>query len=763
MNLQGPTGPAGQSGGFGLDFGSPTVFTDKTAVYNGPIGVIGLGPTLQNEGVPSVMIGGATEYTPNVDPSIPLTPAFIIPNAVAGGLISEKASLMLHQKDATSKSIVFHGGRLRTATPAPAVDGNPSKFDQTSIDSLSNIAIGYDDKLILNVPKIPTTPTTQDELVGFSLLTPTKSQEFVAGKAITFSTNNRPTQDLAGENSDFLITVGGNNKYTCTTGGTANTTQLQQGGGFSTVTGGNIEVGKIQMLSGLINLTSSANQNIQLNAGGQLSLDTTLGTNPAGQIQLNSGIGGVIIKTINDGDITLSQSETTATANGNIFINNLSTAPESINGGDIYIQGRCEIVLKNTSLLSNNAPSIVVDYNHTQNEDPTKPALPHTRFVGPQTWSGVNGGVVEFKANNPNIYQTNSLEGILNASGRIFRKTGSHLTTDIIAGSLYEQWVGGTASQTNEPMHQITIGQGNEGSPNGYPITSPYDAYDNSLTLKVSNNISGSTDKDFITLSKNKMGIAVPFVWKRSTDANSTNNSAPDSGATAYTQGQTKKYGWDPRNPDASPDRTANGGMPTTADLNVPLIEIGMGLGFGNNGGGNKKNKADFNRTFDFPLGQYPGQQIKVIMYNQSYKWTEDRALGTTDIYEYYGDFTLRIPQMRMQRPLGNPYTDWYASTATEPGASQDLTLSMIPADGPLGTGKKLAIELMWNGGSMKQRRGFPQPSSNTANVSTVLVEYGWEISALSFVGVLTNGWQINQANSSSGSTTIPTSNPPIT
>jgi len=760
VNLTGPTGPAGQSGGFGLDFGSPTVLTDKTAVYNGPIGTIGLGPTLENEGVPSVMIGGATEYTPNVDASIPLTPAFIIPNAVAGGLISEVASLMIHQKDATSKAIVFHGGRLRTASPSPATDGNPSNFDQTSINSLSNIAIGYDDKLILNVPKIATSPSTQADLIGLSVLTPTKSQEYVAGKAISFSTNNRPTEDLSGENSDFLISVGGNNKYVCTTGGSSNTTQLQQGGGFSVVTGSNSEVGAIQMLSGLINLTSSVGKNIQLNAGGSLKLNTTLGTNNAGLIELTSGIGGILGQVSNNGSITLSQSDSLATATGNINIINSSTAPNTVVGGDIYIKGNSQIYLQNAVTSDTEAPSIVIDYGYHDNNDPTKPLIPHTRFAGKSTWQRSNMNVTVYPdTGGGEPYQFNYLDSTLTNSARVFRKTGSQSLTDVIAGAKYERWVGGTAAQTNEPMHQITIMQGNEGSPNGYPITAPYEAYDNSLTLKVSDK---DENKDYVTISKNKIGVAAPFVWKRSNEANSTNNSAPNSGANAESSGQTKKYGWNPRNSNSTPSRTAEGGMPTTADLNVPYIEIGMGQGFGPNGGGSYKDRKGFDRTFDFPLGQYPGQQIKVIMYNQAYDYKTLRNTGTVDHYEYYGDFALRIPQMRMQRPTGGTYTDWWASVATEPGASQLITLTLSAANGVLGTGKRLALELVWNGGYQKYTRGFPLNPGNNANASEVTIQYGWDISALSFAGVFTNGWNINQLDSG-GSTTIPTTSPPVT
>ena len=750
VNLKGPTGPAGASGGFGLFFGSPAI-GENTALYNAPGGE-GNGATSLNEGIPSIMIGGAVTTT-NPLSTIGLTNAYVIPNDVAQGLISSYASLMIHQKDSTARSIVFHGG---AATPA-------DKYYQGDIFGLSSIYIGVDDRLVMEVPKIPTGVIQGvGDLVGYEVNVPKRSQQFTAGKAITFQTGTESDPYFATENSDFLIDVGdgssaAGNKFVLTTSGTANSTKIEAGGGFATVLGGNSEVGIIQMKAGLINLTSSQGKNIQLNGGGDVKLTTLSASNPIGNIGLSSGIGGVSVNANSTGSITIAQTNTSNTNSGNVFITNNSTAPESINGGDIYVQGRCEIKIKSAATVENGAPSIVIDYNHlTAAYIPA--ILRHTRFVGTQTWQGVNAIVSggEFKAENANIYQTNKLDGILNATGRIFRKTGSHLTTDVIAGSLYEKWLGGTAAQTNEPMHQITIGQGNEGSPNGYPITVPYEAYDNSLTLKVSNTTNlGQTPKDYVTISKNKVAIAVPFILKRNNDANSTDNSAP-------TDGQVKRFGWDPRQQDSTPSLTLNGGMPVQADLNVPFIEIGIGEGFGATPTGTLVgDRTGFlgsgqQYVANFPVGQYPGQRITVVIYNQAYNYRVSES-GAVKTYKYNGTFTLQLPRMRMQRPVGDPYTSYYSNS--EPGAMTAVSLQQDSGDDTEGAGNKVMLDLMWNGSTITAPRGFPTGGAGV-NKTTAKIQYGWEVmQAID----KTNKQHVNQSNTSGATTSPTTGNPTIT
>ncbi len=136
-------------------------------------------------------------------------------------------------------------------------------------------------------------------------------------------------------------------------------------------------------------------------------------------------------------------------------------------------------------------------------------------------------------------------------------------------------------------------------------------------------------------------------------------------------------------------------------------------------------------------------------MYNQAYRYRVTKG-GNQVTWKYYGDFTLRIPSMRMQRALGNPYTSWWSTT--ESGASRDIELSMSAGDDVLGVGKRVLMDLVWNGAKHSVQRGYPQ-TGTADNQTTALVEYGWDIVSFSF---LSNDWKVNQAATTSG-TTFPT------
>ena len=276
INLTGPTGPAGASGGFGLFFGSPSI-GQETALYNGPVGE-GNGATGGpggNEGVPSIMIGGAVTTT-NPLGTIGLTDAYIIPNTVAEGLISTYASLMIHQKDSTARSIVFHGGNAA---------GNTDKYYQGDIFGLSSISIGVDDKLVFDVPRQPTTPINISQLVGFEVNIPKRSQQYTAGKAITFQTGIEGDSYFAGENSDFQINVGdgsslAGNKFGVTTSGTAGAAIMELGTGFVDVVQNTSHQGTFQLQSGTSRITTYTGKPIQLLSGGPVLISTVSSSNP---------------------------------------------------------------------------------------------------------------------------------------------------------------------------------------------------------------------------------------------------------------------------------------------------------------------------------------------------------------------------------------------------------------------------------------------------------------------------------------------------
>ena len=727
IDLQGPIGPQGAGGGFGDTFGSPTIGLE-TARYNGPIG-LGTGATSGNEGVPSIMIGGAVTTTTALA-GIPLTNAYVIPDAVADKLISSTASLLIHQKDSAAKSIVFHGGNANLN----------DKYHQTNLASLSNISIGIDDKLLLSAPKAPTNPTSLQEMIGFEVDTPLRTQSFSAGKAINFSTGGSSTQYYGSENSDFTIDVGtgsnvAGNKFVLTTIGTSNSAIFQQGGGFTPVTSQNARVGVIQMQSGLINLVSSANENIQLYSGGNLKLDTKSGTNPAGAIQLRSASGGIVLDA-EDGQITIQQSDSSVTATGDIYIQNLSTAPNSTIGGDVYITTNSQTILRKTMSTALFSPSIVIDYGATAGE--------HTRFVGKQTYSGTGlGSGTQPPTSFPNLIFKNPT-GEATASNSIFELTGNNGVTDYSPGAMLRAWTGGVQATTGLDAGLLAIAMGSEGP--SQPVPAANFAWDNTLGFTVRDS---SNNDEYFTASKNKIAFATPWVLKRATTRNSSINSAP---AVTYSPSSTMaapmNYGWNSRQTSTPQSASTAGqpslGMPTTEQLTVPFISLnfGPGLGYTDTPGTPTFNQNNINYDYkvNFPIGAYPGQRLMIKLYVQALAYKEGLKTGGSITRSNYGSVDLRIPQFRIKSPksTGN-WTSWWGSagaTATANGY-QVVTVSTDSNDAGDGIGRFKMIDCIWDGKYVTQLGA--DVNLVDPNAFTTQTQHGWGICGIS-INSTTNG-----------------------
>jgi len=725
IDLEGPMGPQGPGGGMGDTFGSPTIGL-QTCIYNGPIGE-GTGATSGNEGVPSVMIGGAVSTTIPLA-SIPLTNAYIIPDAVANKMISSTASLLIHQKDSAAKSIVFHGG-------AGNLNDN---YQQANLSSLCNISIGADDRLVLSAPKVATTPTTTSELIGFELSVPARSQSFQAGKAISFQTGQRTTADFGGENSDFTINVGtgssaGGNKFVVTTAGTSNSALIQAGGGFPVNTQQNAQVGVIQLQAGLINLTSSVNENIQLQSGGQLKLDTRLSTNPAGQISMKSGSGGILMDVNNEGNINITQSDASTSAIGDIIITNNSQAPNSTVGGDIYIQGNSQIILKKTTQTATNSSSIVIDYGRFN--PTTGTPQPHTRFVGPQTIAGFIASFPPQTFGNliykdPTGFATNSTD--------ILELTGNNGVTDLAPGAMLQAWTGGTQAISGLDAGLLAIALGSEGPQS--PVASDDFMYDNTLAFSVRD--SGNND-EYWTASKNKIAFASPWVLKRARGRNSTINSAPNTSInTTSTTNAPLQYGWNTRQ-QATPQASSGNayptlGMPAKEDLNVPFISLnfGPGLGFTNTGASFDLSNIAYDYKVLFPIGSYPGQRLLVKVYVQALSLvTSTKSSGPPIIKSNYGSVDVRIPRFRIKSPSSNGnWTPWWGNTggggSTNQVANgyQTVTVTTDSSDAGDGIGRFRMIDMIWDGQYITQTGAevnFADP-----NAFTTQTQHGWAIIA---------------------------------
>jgi len=732
INLQGPMGPQGPGGGMGDTFGSPTIGL-QTAIYNGTIG-LGAGATTGaggNEGIASVMIGGAVTTTTQLT-GIPLTNAYVIPDSVATQLISSAASLLIHQKDSTAKAIVFHGGYANLG----------DKFYQTDLGGLSNIKIGVDDRLILSVPKASTTPSSINDLIGFELDIPERSQLFTAGKAITFQTGDRSTLDLSGENSNFDISVGtgsspGGNQFSVTTSGTAASAIMQMGTGFTTVTNQNARVGDFQIQTGNIGLVSSANNNIKLFSGGTIDLETTNGSNPVGRINLLSGAGGITAQT-NDGTIQLKQNSSAGTATADILIENASTAGSATAGGDIRIQGNSLIVLKKTIQTSLEAPSIVIDY--TRLTPPSDTPTPFTRFVGKQTISptGLSGITYPSLSHNTLIYK--NPETVVNTANAIFELTGTAGVTDYAPGIFLQAWTGGPQSTSGVDAGLLAINLGSEGPVS--PVTAGYELFDNSLGFGVRDQ---ANTKDYFNASANKISFAAPWVLKRANDLNSSINSAPAANRSiSSTASAPINYGWNTRQvltpQQASPNGVSSLGVPTTADLNVPFISLNYGVGLGYTDAGATFNTINvaYDYKVNFPIGAYPGQRITVKVYVQPLTYAEGSKAGGggTITVRNYGSVLLRVPQFRIASPSSASYTSWWGSTNSSSGNGQthngyaSYLVSTTQNDSDDGIGRFKLLDMIWDGQIITQVGQIVNAQVQSQNTMTTKTQHGWAVTS---------------------------------
>ena len=754
IDLEGPMGPQGPGGGMGDLFGGPVSINQETAIYNGPIGS-GQGATTTNEGIPTVMIGGAVTTTTALT-GIPLTNAYIIPNEIAIGAQSNNVSLLIHQKDSGGKAIVFQGGG--------AIPGEKYWQGQPGINSemtnLSNINIGQDDRLILDVPKVATTPTTSDDLIGIQLNTPAKSQSFTAGKSIDFTTGQRTTEDFPGENSNFTINVGvgsspGGNKFSLSTAGTAGSTLMELGAGFPVVLQQSAQVGVAQIRAGLIQLTSSTNQNIQLYSGGQLKLNTRTGSNPAGTISLNSGSGGISLDTNSTGNINIQQSNSSNSNTGNIIIENLSQAPNTVIGGDIYIQGNSQIILKKQTQTALNNCSIVIDYGRFN--PTTNLPQPHTRFVGPQTIAGF------IAAYPPESFQTliyKDPTGYATGQTNIFELTGNNGVTDYSPGAMLQAWTGGTQAATGLDAGLLAIAMGSEGPSS--PIPAANFMWDNTLGFSVRDS---GNNNEYFTASKNKIAFASPWVLKRATGRNSYINSAPNVAfSNNSTQAAPMNYGWNTRQDGTPQGVTPSGqypalGMPTTEELTVPYISLNFGPGLGYTDSAATFSSANINYDYkvDFPIGAYPGQRLLVKFYVQSLSYLSPvKSSGPPITIANYGDVVLRIPMFRIKSPsnTGN-WTSWWASSSSGGSSAQvidgyqEIGVGVDSTDASDGIGRYRMLDMFWDGKYVQQNGAevnFADP-----NLFSTEVQHGWSIISSSLVATTNNRIAISGYDNSPG------------
>jgi len=786
INLEGPIGPAGPPGGFGLEFGTNPIATNKNTLYNGQIGTLTTGANTTNEGVPTIMMGGVSSLFFNPDAAMQalLTDSYVLPVALEQVLSSDIASVMIHQPYTTSKSIIFHGGGDGTA-----LTGN---YEQATLASLSNITLGADDRLILDVPKAAAAAlVSMNDLIGFEVTASNRSSLHAVGQQVRFVTGgDLATYGVANENSNFEVEVGTGsaasaNKFLVTTLSSNKQTRMEMGGNIVLSSGQITNPGDLQFLNGDtrfdITNNGSATGEFRVNAQGAINLSTNVANASAtagislltdgGLMRLQTGIGGIDILT-NNSDINILQNNSLPSSTSNIVISNKSVNNVGT-GGNTVIESNCAIILKKQNQNVFDAPSIALNMDGGGVPPPLPPNAAHIAFVGDQTWQSASLG--SFTIPLPNVVIFNNVEGILDTENRIFNQTGSTTYTDWEPGATMQRWVAGTGGTTTEPAGAISVRFGNELSPDG-PIPSIYyinttpdsvgmyePSFDNALGISIANSTGNGTE--FFAASQQKISIAAPLVFKRAPSRNAPGNNDPraisPAEVNAPNQIMTSNYnnfGFDWRTgqiPNAATPLTS-GLMPTTKQLGeLPYIVFRVGLGVGtvqsmplyfpSGSGYTGVPYEGFDVSFNFPVGAYPGQKILFTVENYSidgYVIADqgDPPLSPSIRAKVYGTARVNIPTYRIYDSNTNAWSDWWEtgtqatnSPITPSDGSRGYTQmksTTTSAEAANGIVKTTTIEMIWDGtivdsyGKYQAATGMGQP-----NYKNIKSQRGWSMS----------------------------------
>jgi len=273
VNLIGPTGPSGSNIGFDYIGGyngvnPPTSLSNDNVAFPVPMpsGVSGGANQLTNQGVSTVLLGGVGS-TSTPPAGITYSSAFQIPNTMAVQLDSSLVSVLVHQKDSSSSAIRFMGGG----------DIAGEKYEQSSLNNLSNISLGIDDALNINVPKAATSPAGLGDLIGLNLNVIRRGIQMYAGKQINIisGTDSVPS-GLVNEISDVTLTINTSNssspaKLSVSTTFPSSTALFELGGNI-TVSPTTTRTGTIVLEAGSVNLTSSTEIRLRHSAGNAITL-----------------------------------------------------------------------------------------------------------------------------------------------------------------------------------------------------------------------------------------------------------------------------------------------------------------------------------------------------------------------------------------------------------------------------------------------------------------------------------------------------------
>lgn len=204
INLKGPQGAVGSSIGFNYAGGYPGggSINNQNIAYPVPMpGGITSGANQQsNQGVSTLMVGAIASNTIS-PPGITYDSSFQISDAMSKQIDSSLVSMLIHQKNSGSSAIRFMGGGEELS----------DNYEQLSLDNLSNISLGVDDALNINIPKESTSPNSASDIIGFNVNTFKRGQQYSAGKQIVFISGTDSVPSLPTEISDITFTLGSSN------------------------------------------------------------------------------------------------------------------------------------------------------------------------------------------------------------------------------------------------------------------------------------------------------------------------------------------------------------------------------------------------------------------------------------------------------------------------------------------------------------------------------------------------------------------------
>ena len=435
----------------------------------------------------------------------------------------------------------------------------------------------------------------------------------------------------------------------------------------------------------------------------------------SGDVNINATGGGNIDLTVSGtlaGDINILQNQ--ATNPGNIRIENYSTTA-GVGESDLYLTANSQIIIRKQNTGAYSAPSIVLDY------DATGLGVPSTRFTGIQTWGTTDGSSVSPIAN---VQQFNDLEGVVDSSIKVFRQTGSTSLTDMTGGAFMEKWIAGYQPSLGRPSGVVGVALGSEGTlipdfESGGTTNISDEAMDNRLELTVRDE---NDNLEYFTASKSKLGLGSPLVHKRSRGLNDVKNNAPFNTATqtgAPAANNYIEYGW---STNANTSTTFTTGMPTVDELNVPYITLGYGQNItGNQGTGVKIRNYD--KTFHFPTGAYPGQQLILRIMHCATEYSAANMGGGTDTYLFYGDIEIKVPVARRKNLSPNTWQSWYDTYNAIQNYYPILTTTNV-GDANNCIIKSGTYMLIWDGSVLQ----VPGSNNQFPNSAEILVQTGWII-----------------------------------